>query len=143
MSFLFWAEILLGVVLPLLFFSFQQGPPKPQGIIHWRNCSAAGDDPEPLQCELVRCHPPRPDHLYAHIYGPGHYFPSLPEVALSIGIFSAGILAFGLAVKYLPVFEAVSGEEENPRDRLVNFSAICDLLSPESRVNRSGKRGGF
>ena len=33
------------------------------------------------------------------------YFPSLPEVAISIGIFAAGILAFGLAVKYLPVFD--------------------------------------
>ena len=35
-----------------------------------------------------------------------HYFPSLPEVLVSVGIFSAGILAFGLVVKYLPVFEA-------------------------------------
>jgi Ni/Fe-hydrogenase subunit HybB-like protein len=26
-------------------------------------------------------------------------------VLVSVGIFSAGILAFGLAVKYLPVFE--------------------------------------
>ena len=34
-----------------------------------------------------------------------HYFPSLPEVSISIGIFSAGILAFGLAIKYLPIFE--------------------------------------
>jgi Ni/Fe-hydrogenase subunit HybB-like protein len=34
-----------------------------------------------------------------------HYVPSLPEVAISLGIFSAGILAFGLAVKYLSVFE--------------------------------------
>jgi Ni/Fe-hydrogenase subunit HybB-like protein len=33
------------------------------------------------------------------------YIPSLPEVFLSIGIFSAGIMAFGLAVKYLHVFE--------------------------------------
>ena len=39
------------------------------------------------------------------------YFPSLPEVLISVGIFSAGILAFGLAVKYLPVFE----EEDNRR----------------------------
>jgi Ni/Fe-hydrogenase subunit HybB-like protein len=38
-----------------------------------------------------------------------HYIPSLPEVLVSIGIFSAGILAFGLAAKYLPVFE----EEEH------------------------------
>ncbi len=34
-----------------------------------------------------------------------HYMPSLPEISLSMGIFAAGILAFGLAVKYLPVFE--------------------------------------
>jgi Ni/Fe-hydrogenase subunit HybB-like protein len=35
-----------------------------------------------------------------------HYWPSLPEVSVSIGIFSAGILAFGLAAKYLPLFES-------------------------------------
>ena len=40
------------------------------------------------------------------------YFPTLPEVAVSIGIFSAGILAFGLAAKYLPVFEAERETEE-------------------------------
>jgi Ni/Fe-hydrogenase subunit HybB-like protein len=33
------------------------------------------------------------------------YFPTLPEVAVSIGIVSAGILAFTLAAKYLPLFE--------------------------------------
>jgi Ni/Fe-hydrogenase subunit HybB-like protein len=39
-----------------------------------------------------------------------HYIPSLPEISISLGIFSAGILAFGLAAKYLPLFE---NEEEN------------------------------
>jgi len=34
-----------------------------------------------------------------------HYVPTLPEISVSLGIFSAGILAFGLAVKFLPVFE--------------------------------------
>ena len=34
------------------------------------------------------------------------YFPTFPEVAVSIGIFSAGIMAFGLLAKYFPVFEA-------------------------------------
>jgi Ni/Fe-hydrogenase subunit HybB-like protein len=43
-----------------------------------------------------------------------HYFPSLPEVAISVGIFSAGILAFGLAAKYLPVFEDESEHEHAP-----------------------------
>jgi Ni/Fe-hydrogenase subunit HybB-like protein len=33
------------------------------------------------------------------------YFPTLPEVLVSVGIFSAGIMAFGLLAKYFPVFE--------------------------------------
>jgi len=33
------------------------------------------------------------------------YFPTLPEVAVSIGIFAAGVMAFGLLAKYFPVFE--------------------------------------
>ena len=64
-----------------------------------------------------------------------------PRSALSIGIFSAGILAFGLAVKYLPVFEPAAGE--NPGHRLRKLlQLVRDPLSPESK-NRSGKRGGF
>jgi Ni/Fe-hydrogenase subunit HybB-like protein len=34
-----------------------------------------------------------------------HYWPSLPEISISLGIFSAGILAFGLIAKYFPLFE--------------------------------------
>jgi membrane protein implicated in regulation of membrane protease activity len=33
------------------------------------------------------------------------YFPSLPEVSISLAIFSFGILAFALAARYLPLFE--------------------------------------
>ena len=40
-----------------------------------------------------------------------HYMPSLPEISISLGIFSAGILAFGLAAKYLPIF----GDEEHDK----------------------------
>jgi Ni/Fe-hydrogenase subunit HybB-like protein len=40
------------------------------------------------------------------------YFPTFPEVAVSIGIFSAGIMAFGLLAKYFPVFEAEHETEE-------------------------------
>ncbi len=41
------------------------------------------------------------------------YIPSLPEIAVSVGIFSAGILAFGLAAKYLPVFDEVEHQPEH------------------------------
>jgi len=59
-----------------------------------------------LQCKLVRRTAPDPityypDVMASHI----QYFPSLPEISISVGIFSAGILAFGLAARYLPLFE--------------------------------------
>ena len=34
-----------------------------------------------------------------------NYMLTLSEISVPLGIFSAGILAFGLAAKYLPVFE--------------------------------------
>jgi Ni/Fe-hydrogenase subunit HybB-like protein len=40
------------------------------------------------------------------------YIPSLPEISVSVGIFSAGILAFGLLAKYFPVFEAEHDTDE-------------------------------
>jgi Ni/Fe-hydrogenase subunit HybB-like protein len=46
--------------------------------------------------------------------GNAHYLPTLPEISVSVGIFSFGILAFGLAAKYLPLFE----DEESGRSAL-------------------------
>jgi Ni/Fe-hydrogenase subunit HybB-like protein len=42
------------------------------------------------------------------------YIPSVTEVLVSVGIFSAGILAFGLAARYLPVFESEHHETQAP-----------------------------
>jgi Ni/Fe-hydrogenase subunit HybB-like protein len=52
---------------------------------------------------------PDPLSYLPSFMGNVHYTPSLPEVLVSVGIFSFGILAFGLAAKYLQVFE-----EEHP-----------------------------
>jgi Ni/Fe-hydrogenase subunit HybB-like protein len=43
--------------------------------------------------------------------GKVNYFPTLPEVAVSIGVVAAGVLAFSLAVCYLPLFS--KGAEES------------------------------
>jgi hypothetical protein len=34
------------------------------------------------------------------------YAPSMVEMSVSVAVFSAGIMAFGLLAKYFPVFEA-------------------------------------
>ena len=42
----------------------------------------------------------RSAYIHPNLHGKQrHYLPSLPEVSISLGIFSAGILAFGLAIK--------------------------------------------
>ncbi len=33
MSVLFWAEILIGAVIPMVLFSFKQNPPEPEGLL--------------------------------------------------------------------------------------------------------------
>jgi Ni/Fe-hydrogenase subunit HybB-like protein len=112
MSFLFWAEILLGVVFPLLFFSFRKVRQNPRGLLIGALAVLLGMILNRFNVSWFAVTHPNPITYMPTFMGQVTYFPSIPEVALSIGIFSAGILAFGLAVKYLAIFEAVSGEEE-------------------------------
>ena len=112
MSVLFWAEIMIGAVIPIVWFSIKRIRQSDTGllagvvilllgmILNRFNVSWFGvRHPDPLTYI--------PTFMAANV----HYFPSLPEVLISIGIFSGGILAFGLAVKYLPVFEEIQPHE--------------------------------
>jgi Ni/Fe-hydrogenase subunit HybB-like protein len=38
------------------------------------------------------------------------YFPTWQEIAITLSIVTAGFIAFGLAARYLPVFQEVGGE---------------------------------
>ena len=106
MSVLFWAEILLGAIIPMVMFSFKKVRESAGGllagavillfgmILNRFNVSWFGvKHPDPLSYV--------PTFMASHV----HYIPSIPEMLVSVGIFSFGILAFGLAAKYLPVFE--------------------------------------
>jgi hypothetical protein len=56
-------------------------------------------------------------------FTPAHraiYFPSLPEVLMSIGYIALGIVAFGLAVKYFAVLPGAI-EDWNQMSRLVHW----------------------
>jgi Ni/Fe-hydrogenase subunit HybB-like protein len=112
MSFLFWAEILLGAVLPILLFSFSKVRQSPRGLLIGALAVLLGMILNRFNVSWFAVTHPNPITYMPTFMGQVTYFPSIPEVALSIGIFSAGILAFGLAVKYLSVFDPV--EEETP-----------------------------
>jgi Ni/Fe-hydrogenase subunit HybB-like protein len=111
MSLLFWAEILVGVLLPGLAFSFKKVRSDPRGLLLGALAVLAGMILNRFNVSWFGVTHANPITAVPAFMGQVTYFPSLPEVLISAGIFSAGILAFGLAVKYLPVFE----EEEQQR----------------------------
>ncbi len=110
MSVLFWAEILLGAVLPILLFSFSKVRRSPRGLLIGALAVLLGMILNRFNVSWFAVTHPNPVTYMPAFMSQVTYFPSIPEVALSIGIFSAGILAFGLAVKYLAVFDPAPNE---------------------------------
>ncbi len=105
MSVLFWAEILIGAVVPLILFSIRRVRRSPKGLLAGAVILLLGMILNRFDVSWFAVRHPDPLTYLPAFMGNVHYVPSLPEVSISIGIFSFGILAFGLAVKYLPVFE--------------------------------------
>jgi len=105
MSVLFWAEILIGVVTPLVLFSIKRIRKNPNGLLIGSIILLLGMIMNRFDVSWFAIQHPDPLTYMPMFMSAVHYFPSLPEVLVSVGIFSAGLLAFGLAVKYLPVFE--------------------------------------
>jgi Ni/Fe-hydrogenase subunit HybB-like protein len=106
MSVLFWTEILVGAVVPLGLFLFKKVRQNPKGLLAGAVILLLGMILNRFDVSWFAVRHPDPiSYIPTFMANNVHYIPSLPEVLISIGIFSAGILAFGLAVKYLPVFE--------------------------------------
>jgi Ni/Fe-hydrogenase subunit HybB-like protein len=105
MSFLFWMEILAGSIIPLVLFSFKKIRQSPKGQFYGAIAVLLGMILNRFNVSWFAVTHPDPLTYLPAFMSNVHYLPSLLEVLLSVGIFSGGILAFGLAVKYLPVFK--------------------------------------
>ena len=106
MSVLFWVEILVSGVVPIVLFSFKQVRQSPKGLFYGAITVLLGMILNRFDVSWFAVTHSNPlTYIPTFMANGVHYFPSLPEVLISIGIFSGGILAFGLAVKYLPVFQ--------------------------------------
>ncbi|MFH1184230.1 MAG: Ni/Fe-hydrogenase cytochrome b subunit [Chloroflexota bacterium] len=95
LSMLFWAEIIVGVAIPLMLFSVPRNRLNPRMLLTGAILLLLG---------MVL------NRFNASWFGIQRlenvtYVPSLMEVSISAAIFSFGILAFGLAARYLPLFE--------------------------------------
>ncbi len=106
MSVLFWTEILISAVTPIVLFSIKRIRQSANGLLLGAVILLFGMILNRFNVSWFGVTHPDPITYLPTFMSSVHYIPSLPEVLVSIGIFSAGILAFGLAVKYLPVFEA-------------------------------------
>ena len=112
MSLLFWAEILISIIVPTIWFSIKKNRQSANGLLAGAIIVLLGMILNRFNVSWFAVKHPDPLFYMPTFMSNVHYFPTLPEVAVSIGIFSAGILAFGLAAKYLPVFEAERETEE-------------------------------
>ena len=112
MSVLFWAEILIGVVAPFILFSIKKVRQSANGLLTGAVILLLGMILNRFNVSWFAVKHPDPLFYLPSFMSNVHYFPTLPEVLVSVGIFSAGIMAFGLAAKYLPVFE----NEEHPHE---------------------------
>ncbi|MBK8420343.1 NrfD/PsrC family molybdoenzyme membrane anchor subunit [Candidatus Villigracilis saccharophilus] len=111
MSILFWAEILIGVVTPIVWFSIKENRESANGLLTGAIIVLGGMILNRFNVSWFAVKHPDPMFYMPTFMSNVKYFPTLPEVAVSFGIFAAGILAFGLAAKYLPVFE----DEHSPQ----------------------------
>jgi Ni/Fe-hydrogenase subunit HybB-like protein len=105
MSVLFWIEILMGSVIPLILFSLKRIRTRPNGLLIGAITLLVGMILNRFNVSWFAVRHPDPSSYIPALMANSHYVPTLPEISLSVGIFSFGILAFGLAAKYLPLFE--------------------------------------
>ena len=105
MSILFWAEIIIGVVTPIVWFSIKKNRTSANGLLTGAIIVLLGMILNRFNVSWFAVKHPDPLFYMPTFMSNVDYFPTFPEVAVSIGIFSAGIMAFGLLAKYFPVFE--------------------------------------
>jgi Ni/Fe-hydrogenase subunit HybB-like protein len=105
-SILFWVEIILSSLIPIAWFSFKRNRENPNRMLLGAVIMLVGMILNRFDVSWFAVKHPDPLSYLPTFMNNVHYLPTLPEISVSLGIFSAGILAFGLAVKYLPVFES-------------------------------------
>jgi len=113
--YLFWLEISLGLLLPLLLLSQKKVRTTAQGLYVAAVLVVLGFITNRLNVSITG------QESAAGM----HYMPKWTEIAVTGAIIAAGFALFGLAVKYLPIFPA---EESHPATETVRVIAATPVL---------------
>ncbi len=105
MSLLFWSEILVGSIIPIALFSQEKIRENPKTLFIGAIFVVGGLMFGRFNVSWLAITHSDPLTYVPSFMSNVDYFPTLPEVAVSFGIVAAGVLAFNLAAKYLPLFE--------------------------------------
>jgi len=118
MSVLFWAEIVVGALIPIILFAQRSVRESPTGLLVGAIFVVAGLMLNRFDISWFAIHRLDPMMYVPAFMGKIAYLPTPPEVAVSIGIVSAGVLAFTLAARYLPLFSEHAGPHHEATARL-------------------------
>jgi Ni/Fe-hydrogenase subunit HybB-like protein len=91
----FWAEILVGAIVPMAFFAIPRNRRDPRSLLIGASLLLLGMILNRFNVSWLGIH---------RLTEVG-YVPSLAELSISAAIFSFGIFAFGLGAKYLRLFD--------------------------------------
>lgn len=108
MSLLFWMEIVIGSLIPLVIFSSRKNRERPKTLLLGAVALLLGMILNRFDVSW----------LGIHRLTSVSYVPSLMEISISAAIFSFGILAFGLAARYLPLFQDSEDSAAHPSPNL-------------------------
>ncbi len=97
---LFWGEIMIGIILPIVLLITPEAYNNAKGLFWAAFCVIFGVVVNRLSVGIIGI----------KVMKWERYFPAWSEFAITIAIISAGLLAFLLAVKYLPVFHEEQAE---------------------------------
>ncbi|MFC2063500.1 NrfD/PsrC family molybdoenzyme membrane anchor subunit [Chloroflexota bacterium] len=114
MSILFWVEIMISSIIPIVWFSIKRLRQNPNSLLLGAIILLVGMIFNRFNVSWFALQHADPITYIPTFMSNVKYIPSVPEVAVSIGIFAAGILAFGIAAKYLPIFEEETDQPHLP-----------------------------
>jgi c(7)-type cytochrome triheme protein len=100
-SVLFWGEVGLGVLLPMVLFAIPAVQRNDQGLFFAAMLTLMGFVINRLNVSITGMQG----------WSGANYFPSWMELAVTTAIVASGFVLFGMAVRYLPVFPAEAADD--------------------------------